>query len=161
MTANLQENIVLTLNADYEIHENGGMLKYALMIDKVINLSEKAIKNMTYSIKAYDVFQSTSDENFNTIIFTWHHNVLLGTQLCPHYKSFFTKVEEHCKDMVVGGKWDGTANQGTAFKPTPVQPQSTTTPGPALQTPTTLPAVTNPQTATKDVKCHFCGGTHL
>eukprot|EP00957_Ditylum_brightwellii_P162330 12360112-Ditylum_brightwellii.AAC.1 len=55
MTANLQESIVLTLNADYEMHGHGGMLKYTLMIDKVINLSEKAIKNMTHSIKAYDI----------------------------------------------------------------------------------------------------------
>eukprot|EP00957_Ditylum_brightwellii_P066016 5006776-Ditylum_brightwellii.AAC.1 len=132
------------------MHEHGGMLTYALMIDKVINLFEKFIENMTCSIKDYNistvpgenvalvvwhckyaykrlehngaltfelknclfkVFQTTSVGNFNSLIFASHHSVLLGTQPCPEYKSFLNKVEDHYKDMVVGGEWHGAANQ--------------------------------------------------
>eukprot|EP00957_Ditylum_brightwellii_P131321 10016072-Ditylum_brightwellii.AAC.1 len=119
MTTDLQESIVSTLNADYEMHEHRGRLTYALMIDKVTNLSEKAIENMICSIKEYNtstvpgenitlvvchfkyaykrlehnraltfklknclfkVFQTTSVNSFNSLIFAWHHNVLLDTQ---------------------------------------------------------------------------------
>eukprot|EP00957_Ditylum_brightwellii_P169995 12938909-Ditylum_brightwellii.AAC.1 len=55
MTTNLQEIIISTLNADYEMHEHGGMLTYALMIDKAINLSEKVIESMTCSIKEHNI----------------------------------------------------------------------------------------------------------
>eukprot|EP00957_Ditylum_brightwellii_P158842 12090230-Ditylum_brightwellii.AAC.1 len=56
MTTDLQESIVLTLNADYEMQEHGGMLTYTLMIDKVINLSKTIIENMTCSIKEYNIY---------------------------------------------------------------------------------------------------------
>eukprot|EP00957_Ditylum_brightwellii_P042854 3243904-Ditylum_brightwellii.AAC.1 len=114
---------------------------------------------MTCSIKEYNistvpVFQMTSVDNFNSLIFAWHHNVLLGTQPCPEYKSFLTKVEDHYKDMVVGGEWHGTANQGAAFTITP-----------NLQTQTQAPAApSTPATkshATQKAKCHFCDGDHL
>eukprot|EP00957_Ditylum_brightwellii_P038331 2897755-Ditylum_brightwellii.AAC.1 len=55
MMTDLQESIISILNADYEMHEHGDMLTYALMIDKVINLSEKVIENMTCSIKEYNI----------------------------------------------------------------------------------------------------------
>eukprot|EP00957_Ditylum_brightwellii_P046553 3532378-Ditylum_brightwellii.AAC.1 len=148
------------------------------MIDKVINLSEKAIEIMTCSIKDYNIstvpgemwpllFAASSiptsswntmeplplsSKNFNSLIFAWHHNVLLGTQPCSEYKSFLTKVEDHYKDMVVGGKWHGTVNQGTAFTAKlSLHPQ----------TPAALPTpVATPHT-TQKVSCHFCGGDFL
>eukprot|EP00957_Ditylum_brightwellii_P138981 10592914-Ditylum_brightwellii.AAC.1 len=55
MMTDLQESIDLTLNADYETHEHRGMHTYALMIDKVINLSKKVIENMTCSFKEYNI----------------------------------------------------------------------------------------------------------
>eukprot|EP00957_Ditylum_brightwellii_P127667 9736119-Ditylum_brightwellii.AAC.1 len=39
---------------------------------------------------------------------------------------FLNKVEAHYKDMVLGGKWTSTNNQGSAFKSTPVPTTSTT-----------------------------------
>eukprot|EP00957_Ditylum_brightwellii_P032249 2443633-Ditylum_brightwellii.AAC.1 len=107
----LQENIISALNANYEIHEHGGMLTYALMTDKVINLYEKAIENMTCSIKEYNI------------------SSVPGTQPCLEYKNFLTKVEYYYKDMVVGGERHVTANQGTAFTTTPNL--HTQTPAPA------------------------------
>eukprot|EP00957_Ditylum_brightwellii_P025869 1957045-Ditylum_brightwellii.AAC.1 len=191
MTTDLQGSIVSTLNTDYEMHEHRSMLTYALMIDKLINPSEKAIETMTHSIKEYNistvsgenvalvvccfnhaykrlehnrtltfelknclfkVCQTTSVDNFNSIIFAWHHNVLLGTQPCPVYKSFLTKVEDHYKDIIVGSKWHVTANQGAVFTAKPsLHPQ---TPAPTL-TPAALPHTS------QKVKCHFCGGGHL
>eukprot|EP00957_Ditylum_brightwellii_P188217 14327896-Ditylum_brightwellii.AAC.2 len=67
MTTDLQENIILTLNTDYETHEHGGMLTYALMINKAINLSENVIENMTCSIKEYNT-SSVLGENVAFVI---------------------------------------------------------------------------------------------
>eukprot|EP00957_Ditylum_brightwellii_P120161 9168681-Ditylum_brightwellii.AAC.1 len=92
----------------------------------------------------------TSANNFHSHIFAWYYNVLLGTQPCPDYKIFLTKVEGHYKDMVVGSKWNGTVNQGAVF-----------TAKPSAQTPAApLPAAVTPHMTQKG-KCHFCGGDHL
>eukprot|EP00957_Ditylum_brightwellii_P056548 4287549-Ditylum_brightwellii.AAC.1 len=79
------------------------------------------------------MFQTTSVNNFNSLIVSWHHNVLLGAQPHPDYKTFLTKVQEHYKDMVVNSKWNSTSNQGTAFT-AKTSPQTTATPLPSAAT---------------------------
>lgn len=55
MDDNLQESVHTTLENDYPSSEHGGPLTFAIMIDKVINLSEAAIEGMTKHLKEYKI----------------------------------------------------------------------------------------------------------
>ena len=55
MDETLQESIHATLEEEYKLSEHGGPLTFALMIDKVINLTEGAIEAMTRHLKGYDI----------------------------------------------------------------------------------------------------------
>ena len=51
----LQDSIHATLEETYPVSQHGGPLTFALMIDKVINLSEGAIEAMVRHLKEYEI----------------------------------------------------------------------------------------------------------
>ena len=55
----LQELINVTIEQDFHLPEYGGPQTFAVMIDKVINLSEGAVEAMIWHIMSYDISKCT------------------------------------------------------------------------------------------------------
>lgn len=55
MDEGLDESVHSTLENDFPPSQHGGPLTFAIMIDKVINLSEAAIEGMTKHLKEYNI----------------------------------------------------------------------------------------------------------
>eukprot|EP00957_Ditylum_brightwellii_P161888 12325193-Ditylum_brightwellii.AAC.1 len=55
MNLDLEQEITSDLSHGYSRAQLGGPLTFALMIDKIINLSETAIENLTNGFKNYDI----------------------------------------------------------------------------------------------------------
>ena len=55
MTPELREDVTTTLKHDFPKEQHGGPLTFAVMIDKVINLSPTAIDTMKSNLKSYNI----------------------------------------------------------------------------------------------------------
>ena len=55
MTPELREDVLTTLKHDFPKEQHGGPLTFAVMIDKVINLSPSAIDTMKANLKTYNI----------------------------------------------------------------------------------------------------------
>ena len=62
MDEDLQESVHATIEEKYPISQQGGPLTFAVMIDKVINLSEGAIEAMIKHLKEYDIKKCTGED---------------------------------------------------------------------------------------------------
>eukprot|EP00957_Ditylum_brightwellii_P130586 9961304-Ditylum_brightwellii.AAC.1 len=55
MNLDLEQEIASDLSHGYSRAQLGGLLTFALMVDKIINLSDTAIENLTNGIKNHDI----------------------------------------------------------------------------------------------------------
>ena len=62
MDENLQESVNATLEESFKVSEQGGPLTFAVMIDKVINLSEGAIEAMIQHLKGYEIRKTPGED---------------------------------------------------------------------------------------------------
>ncbi len=62
MDEGLHEAVQSTLENDYSSSEQGGPLTFAIMVDKVINLSEGAIEGMTMHLKEYKIDKTPGED---------------------------------------------------------------------------------------------------
>ncbi len=62
MDEELQESVQATLEEKYPVSQQGGPLTFAIMIDKVINLSEGAIEAMIKHLKEYDIKNCSGED---------------------------------------------------------------------------------------------------
>ena len=62
MDEGLHEAVHATIEEEYQVSQQGGPLTFAVMIDKVINLSEGAIEAMVKHLKEYDIKKCVGED---------------------------------------------------------------------------------------------------